>query len=104
VRVPLDSPPSARWSTALTAQLAVALTGHPAVGHLRLNGVVQGAELVLEGVETPEAGLLGPVLRNAIEAANRACVSEDERQPGRANMDPARAEEIARAVSSSARK
>jgi hypothetical protein len=103
VRVPLESAPSAHWSSALTAHLATALTGHPAVGHLRLNSVVQGADVVLEGVETREAELLGPVLRRAIDAANHACAGLDEAAARPVNMEVAQAEAIARAVSSSAR-
>jgi hypothetical protein len=73
VRLPLDGAPTPRWSAALTARLAVALTGHPAVGHLRLNHLVQADEIVLDGVEAAEADLLGPVLREAIAEANRTC-------------------------------
>jgi hypothetical protein len=97
VRVPLDAAPSRRWSRALAAHLAVGLTGHPAVGHLCLDGVIQGADIVLDGVETAEAALLGPVLREAIAAANGACAKADG-EVRRLNMDPAQAEEVARAV------
>jgi hypothetical protein len=96
VRVSLDTAPTPRWSQALTVHLASGLTGHPAVGHMRLDHLVQGADIVLEGVEGREAQLLGPVLRGAVEAANRAC-GEDPR-PRRLNMELARAEEVASAV------
>jgi hypothetical protein len=101
VRIPLDAAPSPRWSRALTAHLALGLTGHPAVGHLRLDAAVQGAHIVLDGVETPEAELLGPVLREAIDAANRACDKPDG-QAAQVNMDPAQAEAVASAVSAAA--
>ena len=71
VRIPLSGTPSPRWSRVFTARLSTALTGHPAVGHLDLDGLVQGADIVLEGVEAAEAGRIGPVLSGAIEAANR---------------------------------
>src|SRR4051794_20352611 len=73
VRLPLECAPTARWSEALAAHIASAVTGHPAVGHLRLNHLVHGSEIVLEGVEPAEADALGPVLRDAIAAANCAC-------------------------------
>jgi hypothetical protein len=100
VRVPLDSPPSPRWSRSLAAHLAADLTGHPAVGHLRLDAVVQGADVVLEGVEPAEAELLGPVLRGAIEAANASC-AEDEAGPA-PNMARGQAEDVARTVAEGA--
>jgi hypothetical protein len=102
VRVPLDTAPSPRWARALTAQLSSGLTGHPAVGHLRLNGIVQGADIVLDGVEEGEATLLGPVLRSAIEAANRTSGRRDRVAARRLNMDEAKADGIAQAVSAGA--
>jgi hypothetical protein len=98
VRVPLDSPPSPRWSKSLAAHLAADLTGHPAVGHLRLDAVVQGADIVLEGVEPAEAELLGPVLRDAIETANACCASDDDATAGQPNMDAGQAQAVARTV------
>lgn len=72
VRIPLSGTPSPRWSRVFTARLSTALTGHPAVGHLNnLDGLVQGADIVLEGVEATEADRLGPALDAAIKAANR---------------------------------
>ena len=92
VRIPLTGPPSPRWSRALCAQLANELTGHPAVGHLRLDEVVQGSDLVLEGVEEREAPVLGECLERAVAAAN-ACVATDP--PPSANMPQAAADAIA---------
>jgi hypothetical protein len=103
VRIPLDTAPSPRWSDALAGALMTGLAGHPAVGHLHLNNVVQGAEIVLEGVEPREAELLGPVLLEAIETANRVC--PDTAEPaGPWNMAPAEAEKVARIVESRARR
>jgi hypothetical protein len=96
VRFPLSGgAPSPRWSRALGAQLTNELSGHAAVGHLRLGELVQGNDLVLEGVEEREAPDLGACLARAVAAAN-ACVADDPSQP--ANMPPARAEEIAAQV------
>jgi hypothetical protein len=103
VRIPLDTSPSPRWSDALACALSRGLLGHPAVGHLHLDNIVQGAEIVLEGVEPREAELLGPVLLEAIEEANRVCPDATE-EPGPRNMDPAQAEEVARVVESRARR
>ncbi len=101
VRVPLDAPPTPRWSRAFAAHLVTGLVGHPAVGHLRLDGVVQGADIVLDGVEPAEAEHLGPVLVHAVETANRACRTDDA--AGTAlSMEPAQAEQVAHAVSGSA--
>jgi hypothetical protein len=76
VRVPLSGCPSARWSRDLSARLANELVGHPAVGYLRLNDIVRGAEIVLDGVEDREAPLLADALRRAIDATNTACPAE----------------------------
>ena len=105
VRLPLDGPPTPRWTEVFTARLATSLTGHPAVGHLRLKHVVQGAEIVLDGVEPAEADRLGPVLGEAIAAANRACARESEpvglARP--ANMEQQEADRLARAVEAGVR-
>jgi hypothetical protein len=98
VRLSLESPPTPRWAQALTSHLLTGLTGHPAVGHLRLNNVVQGAEIVLQGVEPPEAELLGPVLRSAIQAANRACADGAGPAGRPLNMDQAEADAVASTV------
>jgi hypothetical protein len=102
VRVPLDSSPSPRWSRALSAQLAAGLVGHPAVGHLRLDAVVQGADIVLDGVEPAEAELLGPVLRRAIDAANDSCEAPDDAAAGPPNMDRGEAQRLAQTVADTA--
>jgi len=96
VRVPLDSAPTPAWSRVLGSHLTAGLTGHPAVGHLRLAELVQGADIVLDGVEAREAALLGPVLQQAIDAANRACEGDDARP--RTNMPHADAQEVAQAL------
>lgn len=97
VRVPLDSAPTARWSRALGAHLATALVGHGPVGHLRLNDLVQGASIVIEGVEPAEAEKLGPALREAVEAANQLCGDDDP--PGPRNMGQPEADRVAKIVS-----
>jgi len=98
VRVPLSGTPSPRWSRALGAHLANELTGHAAVGHLQLNDVVQGGEVVLEGVEEREAPVLGDCLHRALAAAN-SCLQEHEEPAPPSNMPPALAERIAVQVS-----
>lgn len=97
VRVPLSGAPSPRWSRALSAQLAQALIGHAGVGHLRMDELVQGSDLVLDGVEEREAPALGPCLEQAVEAAN-GCVHADA-EPSPTNMPRETAEEIATEVS-----
>jgi len=92
VRVPLSGAPSPRWSRAFSAQLANSLTGHASVGHLRLDELVQGSDVVLEGVEEREAPALGECLERAVAAAN-ACVVDAEPAPG--NMPRDAAERIA---------
>jgi hypothetical protein len=98
IRVPLSGAPSPRWSRTLSAHLANELTGHAAVGHLHLDEVVQGAELVLEGVEEREAPALGDCLIRAVEAAN-ACVRESGEAGPPANMPRNEADRIAVLVS-----
>ena len=73
LRLPLSGAPSLRWSRDLSARLTVEFTGHPNVGHLALNEVVQGHEIVLEGVESGEAERLAAVVERAVGATNRAC-------------------------------
>jgi hypothetical protein len=98
VRIPLTGTPSPRWSRVVTARLSAALSGHPAVGHLELSDLVQGADLVLEGVEGAEAERLGDAISDALSAANR------DAQPGRAedrpatNMTQAQADAIAHRI------
>jgi hypothetical protein len=94
VVVPLSGTPDAHWSTVLAGRLVTALTGHAAVGHLRFDACVQGATIVLEGVEDEEAPELGLVLREAVEATNRA-VARAGHPPAPGNMDQAHADRIA---------
>jgi hypothetical protein len=95
VRVPLSGCPSGRWSQDLSARLAKELVGHPAVGHLRLNNIVHGDQIILEGVEEREAPLLSKALRRAIDATNAAGI-EDAAEP--ANVVQDQADAIARQV------
>lgn len=92
VRVPLTGAPSPRWSRALCGHLANELTGHAAVGHLRLREVVQGSDLVLEGVEEREAAALGGCLERAVAATN---ATRDPAAPRSANMPQEDADSIA---------
>src|SRR3954453_2225211 len=78
VRIPLSGCPSERWSRDLSARLTNELVGHPAVGHLRLNHIVQGDHIVLEGVEEREAPLLSNALARAVAATNAECAVEPE--------------------------
>jgi hypothetical protein len=55
--------------------------------------VVQGRDLVLDGVEDREADALGTCLRRAVEAANGACVEDRPSEP--ANMSSQEADAIA---------
>lgn len=73
LRIPLSGSPSQRWSRDLSARLTVELTGHAAVGHLRLNEVVHGHEIVLDGVESGEAPNIAGAVERAVDATNRAC-------------------------------
>ncbi len=97
VRIPLSGTPSPRWSRVFSARLSTALTGHPAVGHLNnLDGLVQGADIVLEGVEPTEADRIGPALDGAIEAANRdSDHSEQAAREAACNMGQDEADQIA---------
>lgn len=95
VRIPLSGCPSSRWSHDLKARLTNELVGHPAVGHLRLNNLVQGDQIVLEGVEEREAPLLSRALRRAIDATNAACAAEARARP---NVPPREADAIAHKV------
>ncbi len=55
VQLQLSGCPSGRWSNTLSANLYTEFLGHPAVGHLRLDEIVQGDQIVLDGVEASEA-------------------------------------------------
>jgi hypothetical protein len=100
VRLPLDSAPTPRWSDAMSARLVFSLTGHAAVGHLKLDRLVQGSDIVIEGVEPGEAEQLGLVLRGAIDAANGVCDTDPVARPPR-NMRQAQADDLARSVEKS---
>jgi hypothetical protein len=76
VRLKLSGCPSGRWSSALSANLYREFLGHAAVGHLRLDEIVQGDEIVLEGVEESEAQTLAGTLRRAVDATNEALTRE----------------------------
>jgi hypothetical protein len=87
VRIPLSGCPSRRWSRDLSARLSNELVGHAAVGHLRLNDIVQGDELVLEGVEAREAQAIAGALRRAVDATNAACAATPEPPTGAEHGD-----------------
>jgi hypothetical protein len=72
LRLKLSGCPSGRWSSALSANLHREFLGHAAVGHLRLDEIVQGDEIVLDGVEESEAPTLAGTLRRAVDATNKA--------------------------------
>ena len=94
IRIALDSPPSPRWSQAFSARLTRALLGGPSVAHLRLDRAVQGADIVLDGIENRQAERLGDALRLAVEAANG--VTDDPAPAG--NMEQSDADAIALVV------
>jgi hypothetical protein len=73
LRIPLSGGPSRRWSRDLSARLTAELTGQPNVGHLDLDHVVQGHEIVLDGVESGEADALAGAVERAVDATNRGC-------------------------------
>jgi hypothetical protein len=98
--VPLSGSPSGRWSRYLSARLTTELTGQPAVGHLRLNDIVQGDQIVLEGVEEREASNLADALRRAVEATNKAC--EDRAEHPNENMPRDAADAIAQRMGADA--
>lgn len=82
LRFPLSGTPSARWSRDLTARLGVELTGRAAVGHLRLNQIVQGREIVLEGVESDEASHIAGAVERAVDGANHDCADHKHDDDG----------------------
>ena len=94
VLVPLSGCPSRRWTHAFGGHLVTELTGHAAVGHLRINldELVHGDQIVLEGVEPGEASALGEPLRRAVDAANRAEADQANRPP---NVTQAEADAVA---------
>jgi hypothetical protein len=70
VRFALSGSPSPRWSLAIRARLTRELVGHAAVGHLQLNDLVQGQEIILDGVESEEASTLAGAVERAVDGAN----------------------------------
>ena len=103
LRFPLSDTPSARWSRDLTARLGVELTGRAAVGHLRLNQIVQGREIVLEGVESDEASHIAGAVERAVDAANDDCA--DNKHVDEGENDPqTKAHALAREVGASQRR
>jgi hypothetical protein len=78
VRVRLSGHPSRRWARDLGAQLTRELVGHPGAAHLRVNvdELIQGDELVLDGIESRETPALAGAIRRAVDAANQAVGGE----------------------------
>ena len=97
--VPLSGSPSGRWSRDLSARLTTELAGRSAVGHLRLNDIVQGDHIVLEGVEEGEASNIADALQRAVEATNSAC--EDRAEQLNENMPRDTADAIAQRIGGS---
>jgi hypothetical protein len=95
VRVRLSGCPSRRWSRNVSARLANELVGHAAVGHLRLNELVQGDQIVLEGVEESEAPALAVALERVVDATNQAPAAE---QSAAANAAQEQADAIAEQI------
>jgi hypothetical protein len=87
VRIRLSGCPSRRWSHALRSNLSKELVGHTSVGHIRLDGLVQGDEIVLEGVEASEAPTLAGSLQRAVAATNQAEIREDNPPHNMAQAD-----------------
>jgi hypothetical protein len=94
IRVQLSGRPSRRWSHDLCARLAIELVRHPAATHLRMkvDELVQGDEIVLEGVEDRDTATLAVAVQRAVDAANRACAVEVDRAP---NVSQSEADAVA---------
>jgi hypothetical protein len=103
MRFPLSGSPSPRWSHDLRARLALELSGHGAVGHLRLNEAVQGHEIVLEGVESAEASSIAGAVERAVDAANGDCTDDDDVDQTQ-NVPQTEANSVAREVRASQRR
>lgn len=103
LRFPLSGSPSPRWSVDLSARLARELTGRPAVGHLHLNNIVQGQEIVLEGVESDDAANIASAVEQAVDAANADCAA-GERVDQSKNVPQTKADAVARDVRASQRR
>jgi hypothetical protein len=97
IRVPLSGTPSSDWSLRFRAALTAGLQGHGGASQLKLNRIVQGGELVIEGVTDAEAPALGEAVRAAVAAAN-AGMARAERPPRPCNMPQDRADGIAEAL------
>ena len=78
------------------ARLTTELTRQSAVGHLRLNDIVQGDHIVLEGVEAREASKLCATRCTAVDATNSAC--EDRAEQPDENMPRQTADAIAQRI------
>jgi hypothetical protein len=102
VRFPLSGSPSSRWSRDLSARLGLELTGRAAVGYLRLNEIVQGQEIVLEGVESDEASHIAGAVERAVDAANSDCADGEAVAPS-SNVPQTEADAVARDVRASQR-
>jgi hypothetical protein len=83
VRIRLSGHPSRRWSRDLGARLTTELAGHRHIGHLRVNvnDIVQGDEIVLDGVEDREAPVIAGALQRAVDGANRADTGGGDPRP-----------------------
>lgn len=95
VHIQLSGCPSSEWSRALRVNLSNELVGHAAVGHMRLNDIIQGDEIVLEGVEASEAPTLAASLQRAVEATNQAGIA---RQNPTSNMAQEDADAVAHEI------
>jgi hypothetical protein len=93
LHVRLSGSPSGRWSRDLGARLTNELTGEPSIGYLSVNDIVQGNQIVLDGVEERAARNLATALHRAVDATNDACEEPD--RPAGANMPRRKANAIA---------
>ena len=78
------------------------VTGHAAVGHLRVNDIVQGQEIVLEGVESGEAANIAGAVERSVDATNAACADTTDVDQCE-NVPAAEADAIANTVGASQR-
>jgi len=97
VRIPLSGTPSPHWAELFTSALTQGLIRHPGASRVRLKRVVQGGELVLEGVQDANAGELGSALRAAVGSAN-ARSDRPAAKAGPCNVDQEEADRIAAAL------
>ena len=95
LRFRLSGNPSPRWTRDLGARLVLELTGHPGIGHLRLNNLCQGSYIVLDGVESDQAANIARALQRAVQAANQDCAN-DPKLRRRKNLTQREADAIAR--------